>query len=296
MKLKVLLLSFLATTIVFVHGQYKIQGYILDKQTSEALPFAIISDLEQKFGCYTDTLGFFILNYLSENDSIKVSSLGYKSVYTNIQNLKSDAKIFLETDPIQLEQIVVTPKKIKTKVMEVGFSPKKSNLFVVASYSANINTTFIPFPKKASKVLIKSVKFTYQMAPKNYPLRIRILTKKTDGSPGDDIVTDNIVFNNYNKGRIQDADIDISKYNISMPQEGVFIALEWIMDKSPITTQQALQNGPYLGAIKTVNANNLEWTNNYNRKYWIEIQRGYIHAISLLIISECTSELRTKNR
>ena len=283
MRIKAFLITILAISSIIVYGQNKIQGYVLDKQTNEPLSYTIISEIHQKYGSYSDTAGMFTLFFLSENDSLKVSNLGYSNINICVRDLLKTAKVLLEPDPFQLQEVVVNSQKTKTKFMEIGFSTKKTNLFIVASYSQNINSIFIPFPEKGSIVLIKSVRFTYTLATRNFPLRVRIISVGTNGEPGDDIVAENIVFSNYKEGRKQVAVVDITKYNVYMPRNGVFITLEWIMDKAPVTLEQAFQNGPYIGATKTANPDNSLWINAYNNSKWIEMHRAYILAIGLTV-------------
>jgi hypothetical protein len=286
MKSKVLLVAVVAITSQFVCGQNKIQGYILDRQTSEPLSFAIIADLHQHYGSYTDTTGKFTLNFLNENDSLKVSNLGYKSLFTCVRDLQKSGKILLEANPVQLSEVVVNSKRKKNKMLEIGFFTKKPNSLLATIYPLNIHSIFIPFPEGGSNVLIKSVKFIYQMASRNYTLRVRILKAKTNGQPGDDIITENIVFNNLKQGQKQIAVIDISKYNVYMPHDGVFIALEWIMDKAPLEPRKQLGiDGPYIGILKTNNSSNSQWINAYNNSEWVEVQSRNLLAIGLIVVN-----------
>ena len=181
MNLIGLMIAGLAITSVIVQGQNKIQGYILDKKTSEPLSYATIGALNQQYGSYTDTTGLFILNFLNENDSLKVSYLGYKGLNTTVRDLQSSPKIFLEANPVQIKEIVVNSKKQKSKKMEIGYFSKKPVKTLFIGYS--IIATFIPFPKQEGNIVLKSVKFKYNLSAKNSALRIHVLKVMNSGEP-----------------------------------------------------------------------------------------------------------------
>jgi hypothetical protein len=285
MKLRILLITVLAITGIVVYGQNIIQGYILDKQTSKPLPYATIVDLHQQYGSYADSSGLFTINFLNESDSLSVSHLGYKRLYTNVRNLQRSSKILLIPDQLQLREVVVKPKKNKTKEMGIGYFTNKPNTFLVPSYTIGLYSTFIPFPKNSINVLFKSVKFTYSTAVRNFPLRVHILTAKTNGEPGDDIISEVIVFNDYKLGLNQVAVIDISKYNVFMPRNGVFIALEWIMDRTQLTLKEAGTNGPYIGAIIAGKSSNSEWYINYYQPKLRKDQSRNILDLGLTVVN-----------
>ena len=67
-----------------------------------------------------------------------------------------------------------------------------------------------------------------------------------------------------------------------MPREGVYVALEWIMDKTPVPVKNAGHFGPNVGLIKTNTANST-WINAYNNSEWRQVQSGYIIAIGLMV-------------
>ena len=290
MSIKSFLITLLAISNVFVYGQNKIQGYVLDKQTAEPLSYATIGALHQQYGTYSDTAGMFTLYYISENDSLKVSNLGYNSLYTCVRNLQKNSKIFLDPNPVKLNEVVINLKKIKIKEMQLGFFTKRPDTNTVPSYSINITATFIPFPANGSNVIIQSVKFPYHMASINFPLRVRILKVKANGEPGDDLISENIIFNQYKKGPELGwsiGSIDMTIYNIYMPQEGIFVALEYIeMDSTPLTLKTgAGKYGPYIGSIKVVNSDISRWVTVLNQSKWMKSPSPTIYAIGLNVVN-----------
>ena len=288
MNYRFLLITVLIAVSMLAHGQRKIQGYILDKVTLEPLPYASIGAIHHQYGCYTDTTGLFTLFYSNENDSVKVSYLGYNSLNSTIKDLKKLTNIFLEVDPMQLNEVVVIPKKTKKKEMEIGFFKRNIVMLRCPSYAVNTFATLIPFPIKGSHVVIKSIKFVYSASTKNYPIRIRILKANENGEPVEDLVNENIIFNNFKPSRAlisTVANIDVSKYNIAMPKTGVFIGIEWLSEGKPLNYNTRIANdGPYINCVKTDVSSNQTWVN-YNNLQWKRLSHIYTLAIGLGVVN-----------
>ncbi len=284
---RILFTIVLITTSALLHAQNKIQGYIIDKKTSEPLPYACIGAIQLQYGCYADSTGLFTLFFSNENDSVQVSYLGYKSLFVTVRDLKKNTKVCLEANPWQLKDVTVIPKKSKKKEFEIGFFKKKTVMLRVPAYPINIYTTFIPFPNKGSNVIIRSVKFVYAASPKNYPIRIRIFKANEKGEPGEDLVNDNIVFNSFKPQRAlinSVANIDVSKYNITMPKNGVFIGIEWLCDGNLLNYKtKTWADGPYINSVKT--GNTQQWINFNNNSHWGKTTNSYSLAIGLNVVA-----------
>lgn len=90
-------------------------------------------------------------------------------------------------------------------------------------------TRYFPYDKKYDHVdKISYIKIYCQKFQVNYKskARIRVLSynPKTN-NPNIDIIRENLILT-LKKGMNT---IDISKYNIPMPKEGVFVAIEWLI-------------------------------------------------------------------
>jgi len=111
--LLVLLLSNLTTfsqeakdTLFLIHG------IVLDADSQEALPNTHYV-LNKMFGNITDEKGRFSV-YLSHNDTIKFTRVGYRDFYYSPSDTLSGrvftAGIFLETDTLALGEVIVIPR------------------------------------------------------------------------------------------------------------------------------------------------------------------------------------------
>lgn len=284
MRIKGQLIILFAISSLAVSGQNKIQGYVLDKQTNKPLSYSIVSEVHQKYGSYSDTTGLFTMLFQNINDSLRVSSIGYNTINTCIKDLQKNANILLESNPLHLGEVIVKPSGKKLQEMEIGFFTKKTNLSSAMLYPINLRAVFIPSPKADEIFLIKTIKFLYVTTDGGSPLRVRVLRVKNNGEPGEDLVSENLIINKVKNGKRLVANIDISKANIYMPREGVFIAFEWIMDKSLAKTnvKEGIP-GPYIEAVKS-NIETSHWTNNLNSSKWTKVQTRSALSVGLIVI------------
>lgn len=284
MRIKAQLIILFAISSLVVSGQNKIQGYVLDKHTNKPLSYAIVSEVHQKYGSYSDTTGLFAMLFQNTNDSLKVSSIGYNSINISIQDLQKNATILLEASPLHLGEVIVKPSGKKLQEMEIGFFTKKTNLSTAMLYPVNLKAVFIPSQKVDGIILIKSIKFLYVTTDGGSPLRVRVLEAKNNGEPGEDLVSENLIINEAKNGKKLVANIDISKANIYMPKDGVFIVFEWIMDKSLAKTnvKEGIP-GPYIEAVKS-NIETSQWINDLNSSKWTKIQSRSTLSVGLIVV------------
>lgn len=288
-KMKSTLIISLFLLSAILNAQVRIQGFVLDKATSKPISFAIVSDKNQKYGCYTDTTGKFSLNTASLQDTLKVSNLGYKTLYVSVNDVKPDDKFLLESDPFRLKEVIVIPTDIKPKELKIGFFDRHPNLVSAVSYPINLQAILIPFPEGRKRILIKSVDFTYSLVARNYPMRIRILQVDENGAPGNDLIAENIILKNYKSGHLRAASIDVSNYNIYMSQNGVFIVFEWLMDNPFLEPKdQPGVDGPYIGSIKSPNELKSHWSKDFYRTKWIEVQSRSYLSVGLTVADYTT--------
>ena len=128
-----LLLSFIVTC-AFAQGGMKIKGHVVDKETREAMiGVTIVLQSSASVGTVTDMDGAFEITVPNANESLKISSIGYKSVVIRaMQNMIVE----LSPDTEVLDEVVV-----------VGYGiMKKSDLTgsVTSIKSDDLNTIVSP--------------------------------------------------------------------------------------------------------------------------------------------------------
>lgn len=111
--MKWLLLLFVLTSTLTILAQGKvlqnIEGKLLDRETTTAIPFAKIYNKTTKLGTITNDEGYFKISVSGPNDDILISQIGYKN-----QNLLYDLKntfqsVYLDANLQLIQEMIATP-------------------------------------------------------------------------------------------------------------------------------------------------------------------------------------------
>lgn len=211
----------------FIQGNIKFK--LVDEKNKTSIQFATIFFNGQfKKAMYTDSLGnFSIIN--DPNSYIKIIALGYEEKIVYLYEL-NDSLISMKEKITTLPDVIV--KNIENKNITFhGFLDLKSNKIIYPGATGQIITVLLPPSEELEYRKIYKLKYKIS----NYS---RMSDKMTDGivrpklysvnnnSPYKDILNNNIIYR-INKKQ-SEIIIDISKYNILFPKEGLFIGLEWI--------------------------------------------------------------------
>jgi hypothetical protein len=103
-----------------VEAQSLISGKVLDKNTSEPIPFAHIYVAGTSIGSISDLYGNFSLK-IPDHQLIKelqISCLGFKQISIDIEKSSQPILIQLEEDIIRLEEVVITPETAQNLMKE----------------------------------------------------------------------------------------------------------------------------------------------------------------------------------
>jgi len=233
-------------------SQVVIKGIVRDSVSKEGIPYVNIISLSNEAATYTNEKGLFELKTKKTSaDTIKVSSIGYKPLYICTASFSHKDTIFMEIKlkemAFDLNEITVT-KRINTKkeIHKLGFyDAKKKYAQTIATvgcqYSLYIPNTL------GEEGIIEKIKVKFIKLPKlpdactYVDIRIRVYAPDKTGSPGEDLLRDNILISPISGGYI----INIRKHNIIFPLEGVFIGVEWV-DTNNRTQGKSKTVGPGL--------------------------------------------------
>lgn len=226
---------FLNYTNINAQKTYKIKDTI----NNINIPYASIKIIGGKKGFYTNELGEFSSNYLTNVDSVEISHINYYSIILKVNKLKES--IFLKPKKNLLDEIIISTKK-KSKQKTIGYIKKqkklswfiqpKSKLSTLIKLTKNYNeksiikSIQIPIGKKT---IINDGKKFIKITP-NFNSIFRVeLFSNNNNKPNFSLLNEPIVINcNQNSNDI--INIDVSNQNIRYPKEGIFISVEMIGD------------------------------------------------------------------
>jgi hypothetical protein len=219
-----------------------ISGRVLDAKTLSTAPYSTLEIKGKGIGWVTDSIGNFILeipkDIISENDTLLIRSLGFSSTEVLLKSVLNNTSIEIKLRPsiFQLDTIIIKPKAnsfIKGVTVEKAKANSGSSEWgQVAVYMDNEDEV---------KGIIQNVSFFISSRGKpKAPFRIRFYERQDDGSPGRDLIQENIIATPQ-KGNMW-FKVDVSKYKIIVPKEGYFVAMEWIFTDKRIFDEKIVPN------------------------------------------------------
>ncbi|MGI4739527.1 MAG: carboxypeptidase-like regulatory domain-containing protein [Janthinobacterium lividum] len=206
-------------------------GKIIDKATKEPLPFTSLSLKEEQTGALSNEFGVFQLPGPSKNatDSLIVMALGYEHLAIAVQRGKPIANMVLEVSrrAIALQNVVVKGGKLKN--LGLGATANRPSEGLLQGQPGSQCAFFVKNDKNKKLGNIRSVSFYIgENGFPREPFRVRLY--RADGNynaPSTDILTDNVVVSAPQGG--QWYTVDLTPYNVVAPEEGFFVAMEWIV-------------------------------------------------------------------
>lgn len=210
---------------------------IIDKKTKQPITGVIVLNLSNpKFATYTDEDGIFRL-MVAKNDSLKISCLGYKdSIVKNFENI-SLSTIELNPNFILLDEIVVS-NSLKKSSSSLGYVGKEYKTFYQGGTKGSILLIYVPNDDSSKSRVITKLKYELREINREDEkinkgvVRVRLYSS-TDTSifPKSELLPENIILTIPLKNK-QTLIVDISKYKINFPTNGVFVGLEWLGEKN----------------------------------------------------------------
>lgn len=226
--MKIISLLFLSLTFNLINAQNICKGVLLDSTTNKPIEFANIGIVGKGFGTVTNENGEF--NFAVPDSltgfPIKASMIGYKSKTQTLTAINSKEKIVLAQALTNLNEVSVSAKKTKVKIL--GNDTKTTHVtagFVKNTLGAELA---IKLNIKAPKTHLKKFYLNIARNSIEKPIfRFNVYNKGEDGKPKDNILTQNVIIElKENTGLIE---LDLTPYNLFVDDD-VFISIEWIKD------------------------------------------------------------------
>ncbi|MGO4919779.1 carboxypeptidase-like regulatory domain-containing protein [Maribacter spongiicola] len=208
-----------------------VEGHVYDDKTKTAVPYANISFLKTLKGTSSDEEGYFYIDvpedYLERD--VHVSALGFKDTIMPARVIKEKKKIYMQEETFELEEVVVVQSLGDSQVLnpvssysiKSGFSSAETP-WVLALYFPNIGAA-----KKYLEKITIHVQQNSQFKRESSKFRLRLYdVDKDTRKPSNDIIRKSIILES---SKTEDyVSIDLSSMNIRIPDEGIYVGLEWI--------------------------------------------------------------------
>ncbi len=223
---------FLSSVIPFAQAQKaEIKGVIVDKDTKEPLPFTSIGLKNEQIGALSNEHGQFIVPAPSQNmaDSLVVVALGYARRAVLVKRGVNVASLTIELPKRAVALGNVTVKAGKIKNLGLGAKSDNPGEGMIQGLPGSQYAFFVKNDKKKRLGNVRTVSFYIgENGFPREPFRVRLY--KADGNynaPNTDLLTENVVVSAPQGG--QWYTVDLTPYNIIAPEEGFFVAMEWVV-------------------------------------------------------------------
>ena len=229
-----LLLIALFTAVAATSGwaqQVQIKGVIVDKDTKEPLPFSSIGLKNEQIGALSNEHGQFIVPAPTKNtnDSLIVVALGYARRAVLVKRGVAVPSLTIEVPKraVELSNVVVKAGKIKN--LGLGARAANPGEGMIQGLPGSQYAFFVKNDKNKRLGTVRTVSFYIgENGFPREPFRVRLY--RADGNynaPNTDLLTENVVVSAPQGG--QWYTVDLTPYNIIAPEEGFFVAMEWVV-------------------------------------------------------------------
>ncbi len=197
----------------------QIKGVVKDSITGKPIPYANIWVENENIGASTEENGEFVIN-TNPNKNLIFSALGFEKKKT----LVSDFIIVkLKPTAIPLEEVVVYKPK-NSKSIEIGnfkkafYLPEPQVIPWIVAKKVNFDE------KNPDARHINKITFYTKNEVDGAVFRVRIFAINSQNMPSEDILENDVIVE-VKKGN-QKTEVDFTKFNIEIPNEGVVVGFE----------------------------------------------------------------------
>ncbi|MFK5880448.1 MAG: carboxypeptidase-like regulatory domain-containing protein [Flavobacteriaceae bacterium] len=217
----------LAITFLLISnlGFGQLKAVIVDSETKGKIPYVNIWVENEDIGTTSDEKGAFELK-IDSSKIILFSAIGFETKRINSDSIKN----MLELKPIvtELDEVIIKSKKLTQELIIGKFKKSKINSSLSSRTKHWSFARFFDYNKDYDKTpFLKKINILTNSDVKDSKFIVRLYSVNENGVPGSYIYDKNII-GIAKKGK-KITEIDVSKLNIEFPENGFFIAIEWLI-------------------------------------------------------------------
>ena len=202
----------------------QLKGVVKDSISGQPIPYVNIWVENENIGTTSELDGTFTINATSDKVLV-FSALGFASKKIKADKIES---VVLKNEAIALHEVIIAPPKHDSEIVIGNYNKGSINHYFACGTSPFIVAKFFPFTKEMEQhSFLKSLLVLTKAEKGNAKFVLRFFEVNPDGSPGDDLIAQNIVVP-IKKGK-KNTSIDLESYKIKVPTNGFFVAVEWLI-------------------------------------------------------------------
>ena len=203
----------------------KIQGFCIAADSKKGIPFATILLQNTKLITDADSSGFFEIDII-DDDTLLITSIGYKDQKIAIDDLKKEHTVFLQPLPVHLSEVFIG----KRESMTIGSIKGKKKFDMNSDNCVRYEmATRINIPDNVGQFQLKRISINGVGFNDANPVRIHIYNVGKFGEPANELMKKDIVITeNSSKNNV--LHIDVEDQGIFLSESQFFIGVQWIAD------------------------------------------------------------------
>jgi len=201
-------------------------GKIIDNEANVGVPFSTVKIKNANEFIISDSKGVFEIDLDKDvsTDTLIIYAFSYNKIEIPVKRLNTDAIIYLKKKEFKIDGVEIIETDYKIVVLG-NKSPIVTGSMYIDTHGQQ--TALYIKNKKARKGEITKIKYRLSNNGNAYaPFRIRIYECDKHNKPGKDLLHDILVVKPV--GNSSWFEIDISSYEVYLPSNGFFVAIEGV--------------------------------------------------------------------
>ncbi len=242
-KVQILINFIICLIAIPAMGQMTFQIILQDSISKTAIQYATIGLKKANTGGTSDENGQYSLETADTQDTLIFSCLGFQPKNIPVVLLKqgTDNTFFLRPIVYDIPEVAVQPKKLK-RTLDLNSLDKKAypTSFISSGFTQQI-VRFFPAPSEPGNYYLGQFSMLLDQG-KSASFRVRVYAQKTNAKgPGEDLLREQVIIVPGTNTPV----IDLSKYKISIPDDGFFIGFEWLKTKKNVMVSKIQKETAY---------------------------------------------------
>lgn len=221
----------------------QIKWAIIDADTKENIPFVNIWVENNNIGTISNEYGQFVLPKMDGTKVIVFSATGYNTKKIKFNLMKNP--IELKPQIIELNEVVLTNLKKRKKEKYIDkLKTRQIRHYLPGFGKPWIFAKFFNYKKEYEETpFIKEISIAVETTREESKFLIHLLKINKEGKPQEYLNKKNLIVT-AEKGK-NIINKNISNLNIEVPENGLFVAVEWLLTKQNASVFDSFE--PYIG-------------------------------------------------
>lgn len=212
------LLGFLYSAV----GQNIYSGIVVNNKTKAGIPYATVGLINENKGISADEKGNFSISSTYQNDSLKITCVGYQNAIFSLQNITNKNTIIeLKENPANLKEVIIA-NKLKNDTILHNFNGCSSHYYLKTNQSSH-QLALIYYSPQPNMQLSE---LTICKEPVDCLFRIHIYTKDAITESPSTELNDTVI---EVRSSLRKVKVDMEKYKIVIPGKEFYVAIEWVI-------------------------------------------------------------------